>query len=228
MSVWHDLFLSQYHPGSLACTASGLHTLHSLPNIPSMTAGKEKKWCTADLLPAEICYCTKRQVRYSHKVSHTQRLPFIDATSHFGGRRQETLGSFSCLWHVFGRRTWTESFVLKYVGSELIHHLKRTLTAWTLRMPCLLNRNLHRATFKRSFSFSGRNRMRAILWGERWRGDSWEGVFSYNRKRKLLPACITKCLQWAFWKTEFEPKDSWNFPSGISAFLSVTTNRKHK
>lgn len=127
MSVWHDLFLTQYHPGSFARIASGLHTLHSLPNIPSMTARKKKKWCTADLLPAEICYCTKRQVRYSHKVSHTQRLPFIDATSHFGGRRQETLGSFSCLWHVFGRQTWTESFVLKYVGSKLIHHLKRTL-----------------------------------------------------------------------------------------------------
>lgn len=216
MSVWHDLFLSQYHPGSLARTASGLHTLHSLPNIPSMTAGKEqKKWCTADLLPAEICYCTKRQVRYSHKVSHTQRLPFIDATSHFGGRRQETLGSFSCLWHVFGRQTRTESFVLKYVGSKLIHHLKWTLTAWTLQMPCLLNRNLHRAAFKSSFSFSGRNRMRPILWGERWRGDSWEEAFSYNRKRKLLPACITKCLQWAFSKTNV-----WNWAKG---FLKLST-----
>lgn len=205
-------FLTQYHPGSFARTASGLHTLHSLSNIPSMTARKKKKWCTADLLPAEICYCTKRQVRYSHKVSHTQRLPFIDATSHFGGRRQETLGSFSCLWHVFGRQTRTESFVLKYVGSELIHHLKRTLTAWALKMPCLLNRNLQRATFKISFSFSGRNRMRpiGILWGERWRGDSWEGFFSYNRKRKLLPACITKCLRWAFSKT-----DVWNWAKGF-------------
>lgn len=129
MSVWHDLFLSQCHPGSFACTASGLSTLHSLPNIPSMTAGKEKN----DLLLAEICHCTKRQVRYSHKVSHarTQRLTFIDATSHLAATDRKLFA----LSFAVGRQTRMESSMSKYVGSKLINHLKPTLTAWVCKMP---------------------------------------------------------------------------------------------
>lgn len=120
----------------------------------------------------------------------------------------------SWLFLLLVARLWTtdaDGELCVEVRRQQTHPSSETDT-WALKMPCLLNRNLHGAAIERSFSFSGRNRMRpiGILWGERWRGDSWEGVFNYNRKRKLLPACITKCLRWAFSKT-----DVWNWAKGF-------------
>lgn len=130
---------------------------------------------------------------FTQSVTHTAA-PIHGRHEPFGGRRPETLGSFSCLWHVFRRQTRTESFVLKDVGSKLIHHLKRTPTAWALKMPCLLNQNLHRATFKRSFSFSGQNSMRpvGILWGTKMAGRQPGSGVSLQQKKKAAASVYYK------------------------------------
>lgn len=110
-----------------ALHASGLYALHSLPNIQSRTARKEKKKKDVLLIYCRQKYATvpRGQASYSHKVSHThtrthhgQRLAFIDATSHLAAADRKLSLLFLLLVARFQEEDTDGETRVKCVGSK--------------------------------------------------------------------------------------------------------------